>query len=195
MAALELSLKDTEKIVKLLQQGKIGVMPTDTIYGLVGSALNPQVVEEIYLLRKRDANKPMIILISSVEDLLDFDIVLTSKQKDFLNKIWPNPVSVVLVCPFERFFYLHRGKKSLAFRIPNNKNLLEILQKAGPLVAPSANIEKEKPAEDINAAKRYFADQVSFYIDGGQLKSKPSTVIQLYEDGTKIVLRKGSFNI
>lgn len=195
MAALELTLQDTEEVIRLLQQGKIGVMPTDTIYGLVGSALNPQTVEEIYLLRKREISKPMIILISSLDDLLDFDIVLTSKQKDFLNNIWPNPVSVILACPFDRFFYLHRDKKSLAFRIPDNKNLLNILQKVGPLVAPSANIEKEKPAEDINAAKQYFTDQISFYIDGGQLKSKPSTVIQLYEDGTKIVLREGSFKI
>ncbi|MBI2019322.1 threonylcarbamoyl-AMP synthase [Candidatus Daviesbacteria bacterium] len=195
MSALDLNFEDAEQIVKLLQQGKVGVMPTDTIYGLVGSALNPQAVEEIYLLRKRDSSKPMIILISSLEDLLDFDIVLTNQQKEFLNKIWPNPVSVILPCPFDRFFYLHRGKKSLAFRMPDNKNLLKILQKTGSLVAPSANIEKQKPAETIEEAKGYFNDQVAFYADEGQLKSIPSTIIRLYEDGTKIVLREGSYKV
>lgn len=203
MKPLDLSFTNTEQIVKLLQMGKIGVMPTDTIYGIVGSALNPKTVEEIYTLRSRDSSKPMIILISSLDDLKKFDITLTKAQKDFLNKIWPNPVSVILPCPKEQFLYLHRGKRSLAFRIPDNELLLEILKKSGSLVAPSANFEKEKSAETIVQAKAYFKDKVSFYceatsssyVDGGQLRSKPSTIIQLYEDGTRIVLRQGCFKI
>lgn len=203
MKPLDLSVTNTEQLVKLLKDGRIGVMPTDTIYGIVGSALNPQTVEEIYALRNRDSSKPMIILIFSLDDLKKFDIALTKEQKDFLNKIWPNPVSVVLPCPKAEFLYLHRGKKSLAFRIPDNISLLGILQKTGPLVAPSANLEKEKPAETITQAKAYFKDKVSFYceatsssyVDGGRLRSKPSTIVHLYEDGTRIVLRQGCFKI
>ncbi len=195
MEALDLSFKDIDKIVKLLKAGKVGVMPTDTIYGITGSALNPQVVEGIYLLRKRDLFKPLIILISSLDDLRKFNITVTLKQKDFLKKVWPNPVSVILPCPEEKFTYLHRGKKSLAFRIPKDEMLMKILKKAGPLVAPSANAEKNKPAETIAEAKKYFNDEVTFYVSGGRLKSKPSTVVRLYEDGTKIVLREGRFHI
>jgi len=180
-------------VVDLLKKGKIGVIPTDTVYGIVGLALNPKTIEEIYRIRKRDITKPLIILISSLDDLKKFDIKLTKEQKSYLQKIWPNPVSVILPCPQEKFIYLHRGKKSLAFRLPDNKNLLEILKETGPLVAPSANIEKEKPAETIEQAKKYFGDKISFYIDIGKLKSKPSTIVRLYEDGTRIILREGSF--
>lgn len=181
------------QIVELLKKGKIGVMPTDTIYGIVGSALNPKAVEEIYTLRKRDSSKPLIVLISSLNDLKKFDIKLTQEQKSFLQKIWPNPISVILPCAPEKFAYLHRGKKSLAFRVPKNEMLLKILREVGPLVAPSANLEKEKPAETIEQARKYFGKKISFYVDGGKLKSKPSTIIRLYEDGTQIVLREGSF--
>lgn len=195
MKSLDLSFEKTSKIIELLKSGKIGILPTDTIYGAVGSALNPEIIEEIYSLRKRDSSKPMIILISSLDDLQKFDITLTEKQTDFLKKIWPNPVSVVLPCPKEEFKFLHRGKKSLAFRMPKDKRLLKILTRAGPLVAPSANFEKEKPAETVNEARKYFKDKVSFYVNGGKLKLQPSTIIQLYEDGTKIVLRKGSYKV
>lgn len=195
MKSLELTFGKTNKIVKLLQMGKVGVMPTDTIYGIVGSALKAQTVEEIYALRNRDSSKPMIILISSLDDLKKFDIALTKEQKDFLNKIWPNPISVILPCPKEKFLYLHRGKRSLAFRIPDNELLLEILKKAGPVVAPSANLEKEKSAETIAQAREYFKDTVSFYVDRGRLASRPSTIVQLYEDGKRIILRQGSFKI
>lgn len=195
MKSLEVNLQDTEKVIELLKLGKVGVMPTDTIYGIVGSALSPQTVEEIYTLRSRDLSKPLIILISSLDDLKRFDIVLTKEQKDFLNKIWPNPISVILPCPKEKFSYLHRGKKSLAFRLPKDTGLLDILKKAGPLVAPSANFAGEKYAETVAQAKKYFTDKVSFYIDKGKLQSKPSTIVRLYKDGTRIILRQGSFKI
>lgn len=176
---------DYSEITISLKKGKIGVMPTDTIYGIVGSALNPDTVEEIYRLRKRATDKPFIILISKFSDLKKFNIKLTDKQNKFLKKIWPNPISVVL--PW--------GKKSLAFRMPKNKKLLELLKKVGPLVAPSANIAGKKPAETIKEAKKYFGNAVDFYVDGGEIKSKASTLVQLNEDGTFIVLRKGGYRV
>ncbi len=186
---------EVKEIIKLLKSGKIGVMPTDTIYGIVGSALSPQAVEEIYKLRKRNLDKPMIILISSISDLEKFDIELSDKQKDFLKKIWPNPVSVVLPCVGNKFEYLHRGTNSLAFRIPKDNVLRTLLKQTGPLVAPSANFEGEKPLETITDAKKYFGEKIAFYIDGGQIESKPSTIIQLNTSGKPTVLRVGLFKL
>lgn len=203
MEALDLTFEKTDQIIKLLKAGKIGVMPTDTIYGIVGSALNPETVEEIYNLRKREKDKPFIILISSVEDLKKFDVSLTKDQKDFLEKNWPNPLSVILVVNAQKLQYLHRGKNSLAFRMPKNKWLLDILKRVGPLAAPSANLAGVKPAKTIEEAKQYFGDKVCFYTEEGEsnkfsaslIKSKPSTIVQLLDDGTKVVLREGSFKV
>ncbi len=178
-----------EQIIQLLKSGKIGVLPTDTIYGIVGSALKPEVVEEIYLLRKRSTDKPMIVLISRIADLEKFGIKITTKQKDFLKKTWPNPISIILPVFNDKFKYLHRGKNSLAFRIPKKEKILKILQETGPLVAPSANYEGEKPAENIEKAKQYFGESISFYIDEGKVVSKPSTIIELNPEGETVVLR------
>lgn len=183
-----------QKIARKLKSGGVGVLPTDTIYGLVGLALNQRVVERIYKLRKRDPQKPMIILISSLDDLKKFNIDLDENTKNFLTKNWPNPLSIILPCPKSKFEYLHRGTKTLAFRIPNNPKLLKLLSVSGPLVAPSANFEGEKPAESIIDAKKYFGDSVDFYIDGGNLNSKPSTLIKI-EDGKIKLLREGSFSL
>lgn len=183
-----------DELVSILKKGQIAVVPTDTIYGIVGSALNPQTVERIYKLRKRSKGKPMIILISCLEDLKKFDIKLTQKQKEFLQKNWPNPLSVILICKNNKFKYLHRGKNSLAFRMPKNENLLKILSEVGPLVAPSANLEGDLPAKNIAEARRYFGNQVGFYLDGGTIQSAQSTLIEFREDSLKI-LRMGSFKI
>ncbi|MCR4306106.1 MAG: L-threonylcarbamoyladenylate synthase [Candidatus Daviesbacteria bacterium] len=195
MRALDLTLKETDKVIELLKAGKIGVMPTDTLYGIVGSALNPGTVEEIYLLRQREKDKPFIILISSLDDLKKFEVNLTKEQKDFLEKNWPNPLSVILAVSSEKFKYLHRGKNSLAFRMPKDERLLGLLTQTGPLVAPSANPAGAKPAEEIEEARGYFGDDISFYLDEEKKKLTPSTIIQLYEDGTRITLRLGAFQV
>lgn len=180
-----------EKVVNLLKNGAVGIIPTDTIYGIVGSALMPKTVERIYDLRKRSKDKPMVILISPLDDLKKFAVKLTDKHREFLKRIWPNPLSVILPCPSAKFAYLHRGKKSLAFRIPKDENLLKLLKETGPLVAPSANFEGEKPSENIKMAKIYFSNKIDFYVDGGEMLSKPSMLVAITDDSVKI-LREGN---
>ena len=121
-------MKDTksqkDNVTEILLNGGIGVMPTDTIYGIIGRALNEKTVERIYTIRKRMPSKPMIILISSFDDLKLFDVYPNTKTETKLNEIWPGKVSVVLPLENnfaqEKFYYLHRGTNTLAFRLPAN---------------------------------------------------------------------------
>jgi L-threonylcarbamoyladenylate synthase len=180
------------EIEDILKKGGIGVIPTDTIYGLVGSALSPETVERIYRVRHRSSRKPFIILISSLKDLDKFGVKLSSREKRFLENIWPGRVSVILACPYKKFAYLHRGKGKLAFRLPKNKYLAELIRRVGPLVAPSANPEGLPPAKNIREARRYFGDKVDFYLSlpGGKSKT-PSTLISLNGENIEVV-RSGS---
>ena len=180
-----------EKLVKLIKSGAVGILPTDTLYGLVGSALSEKAVERIHKMKDRSAGKPFIILIGLLEDLNSFGIEINQKDKKFLEKIWPGKVSVVLPCQEEKFSYLHRGKNSLAFRWPKDKNFTDFLKKTGPLVAPTANTENQEPAKNIAEAKIYFEEKADFYVDGGQLESLPSTLISL-ENGKVKILREGA---
>ena len=182
-------------IVSILLSGGIGVFPTDTLYGVIGSAFKKETVERIYKLRKRDFKKPMIILISSLNDLKIFDIKLNKKQKDILKNLWPGKISIVLDCPLKKFSYLHRGMKTLALRFPKSKQLINILKKTGPLIATSANIAGKKPATSFIEAKKYFKDKVDFYVDAGKLKSKPSTLVRLDRNGDITVLRQGAMKV
>lgn len=183
-----------QKIIKILQDGGTGVLPTDTLYGLVTCALNEEAVKRVYQIKGRTPNKPFIILISSLQDLHKFDVQIDKKTKKFLHKIWPNPVSIILPCLSSQFGYLHRGIKTLAFRMPKDEKLLNFLSQTGPLIAPSANPEGKPPAQTMEQAKEYFGNLVDFYIDGGNLTSKPSTLIKI-EDNQIQVLREGAFNI
>ncbi len=174
--------------VEILKKGGIGILPTDTLYGIVGSAMSKTAVERIYEVRKRDLGKPFIVLISSIEDLSLFGVKVDNVLRMTLEGHWPGPVSIILPVTDENFDYLTRGKQTLAFRFPKNEKLIEILKPAGPLVAPSANPQGQPPATTIAEAKKYFGESVDFYEEGGTLAGKPSKLIA-FENGEIKVLR------
>lgn len=176
-------------ISAVLRQGGVGVIPTDTIYGIVGSALDPAVVKRIYRLRRRDLKKPFIILIDSPAALRKFGIKLDKYKKAFLEEAWPGPISIILPAPAEELKYLHRGKRSLAFRVPADPVLRSMLRNTGPLVAPSANPEGQPPARTLAEAQKYFGADVEFYLDAGRVAGKASTLIDLTGD-EPVVIRK-----
>ncbi len=182
-----------------LKQGGIGVLLTDTIYGLVGKALNEKAVERIYKVKGRKPTKPLIILIASLTDLKKFKVrpEVLRTYKHILTEVWPGPVSIIL--PVEKsaqkkLRYLHRGTNTLAFRMPKKVILRTLLKNTGPLVAPSANPEGLSPAETVKEAQHYFGEKVDFYLSGGRKKGSPSTLISLATP-TPQVLREGAVKL
>jgi L-threonylcarbamoyladenylate synthase len=174
-----------------LLEGKVGVLPTDTLYGLVASATNEAAVRRVYKLKNRALSKPCIVLISALGDLKQFGIELTEDRKEILKQYWPGPTSIALSCGPDVSEYLHGGTGSLAFRLPKDDRLTAVLRESGPLIAPSANPEGMAPATSIEEARAYFRDSVDFYKDGGELVGEPSTLISLDEHDQVAVLRKG----
>jgi len=185
---------EDKNLIKIIKSGGTGVLPTDTLYGLVGLALSKKVVEKIYKIRKRNPKKPCIILISKISDLKLFGIKLQKAEKEFLEKYWPGEASIVLNCPLKKFAYLHRGTKTLAIRMPKKESLRKLISKTGPILAPSANPENLSPALTISDAKKYFGKDVDFYINIGRLEKKPSTLVRL-KDGEIEILRQGKIII
>lgn len=178
-------------VAKKLLAGQIAVIPTDTVYGLAAYAANINAVANLYQLKKRE-NKPGTILAASAQQLVELGL-----KERYLKPVahyWPGAISVVIPVGFD-MPYLHLGKMSLAVRIPSDKNLLDLLQKTGPLLTSSANLPGEEPIGTIAEAKAIFGDKVDVYVDGGDLTGRqPSTVIRVIDDAIEI-LRNGAVTI
>lgn len=177
------------KLVQLFKDGKVGVIPTDTVYGLVCSASNKQAVDRLYGLKNRE-NKPGTIIASSIDQLVELGI--KRRYLTAVEQFWPNPLSIEIPHQIE---YLNQGTGRQAFRIPANQEIIALLQQTGPLQTTSANHPGEPEATTTVAAQEYFGDKVDFYVDGGDLSDrKPSTLIRIVDDAIE-VLRKGAVNI
>jgi len=186
--------KMTPQNIEILKNGGVGVIPTDTIYGIVGRADLVGTVKRISKIKNRSDGKGFIVIISSVDDLKIFGIEVSDQVKTFLNKFWPGKVSVEFFYDSPKFSHIRRSEGCNAFRLPNKKDLIKLIKETGPLVAPSANPEGQVPAKNIVEAKKYFNDEVDFYEDGGELNSPPSTLVRINGDKVE-VLRQGPVTV
>jgi L-threonylcarbamoyladenylate synthase len=186
--------KQYQKAVEILKRGGIVVMPADTVYGTFASALNKKAVEKLYALRHRKPEHPFIIVVASIKDLKYFNIQFDKNNlahsifaKGGISAVLPSPQKVA-----EKFRYL--GEVDFfAFRIPSQKNkrgraLKKLLEKTGPLVAPSANLEGGQTVQTIQEARQVFDNQVDLYISNGRrLTAEPSTLIKLVDGKIKVL--------
>lgn len=184
------SLTDPELIGTLLNGG-VGVLPTDTLYGLVARAASPAAVERLYALKHRE-RKPGTTIAATPEQLIELGINDAVVGK--VARYWPAPLSIVLPLD-ETLAYLHQGVGESPFRVVADEQLHLLLAQTGPLVTSSANQPGEPPARNVSEAQAYFGDQVDFYVDGGDIGDRePSTIARLGEYGLQI-LRQGAARI
>lgn len=181
-----------DEITQLIRNGGVGVLATDTVYGLVCSALLPDAVSRLYAIKHRD-QKPGTLVAASVEQLLELGI--PRRYLKPVESYWPNPISVVIPVGSAVHPEIHLGKGSIAVRIPNNLDLISLLVKVGPLLTTSANQPGEPPAVTIEQAQDYFGSDTDFYVDAGDLSERlPSTVIRIIDDAIEVV-REGAVKI
>ncbi len=191
-------MKVSKKIIKILKNDGVGVLPTDTLHGLVGSAFSKKAVKRIYKLKKRSPDKPLIILIADLKDLTSFGIQCLDIRYLNIGEYWPGKVSIALQCPKcpkQNTKHLVCRNSTMGFRLPKPEWLRDLLRQTGPLVAPSANPEGKSPAQTIGQAKKYFDNKVDFYFSKGKLAGQPSTLIKIDKKGKVEVLRQGAVKI
>lgn len=174
----------------MLKQDQVGLLPSDTIYGLSARALDEAAVERIHKIKGRDSGKPLIVLISDLKmlDLLSISV----DQVKLVEKYWPGALSVIFTSDAPEF--LTRGTGSLAVRMPDSPDLTALINQVGPLVSTSANLEGEAPARNVAEAKAVFGGQLGFYVDAGELNNPPSTLVVINSGKLKVV-RQGAVKI
>lgn len=171
-------------IVQLLRRGAIGVLPGDTVYGVMALAAQPEAAAKVYLVKQRE-QKPGTVIAANVEQLVELG--LKRRYIVPVEQYWPGAVSVIIPCGPE-LAYLHQGKNGLAVRIPDDAVLLELLKQVGPLLTSSANLTGQPTAVTVGQAEEYFGSTVDFYVDGGDLSDRlPSTILRIVDDAVEVV--------
>ncbi|MBE5935836.1 MAG: threonylcarbamoyl-AMP synthase [Lachnospiraceae bacterium] len=177
---------------KVLQEGGIVAIPTETVYGLAGDALSSEVSHKIYEAKGRPSDNPLIVHISSVDDLYKLAKKVPEEALKLADKYWPGPLTMVLEKSELVPDTITGGLSTVAIRMPNNKIVLDLISESGIyLAAPSANTSG-KPSP--TTAEHVIADlsgKIDMIIDGGKVGiGIESTIVDLTSE-VPVILRPG----
>ncbi len=172
-----------EVVKKAIKQGKVLVCPTDTVYGLIADATNKEAVKKLFKIKKRLRRKPIPIFVKDIKMAKKL-AKINKKQEDFLKKVWPGKVTVVLERKEGLPNILFGKEKTIGLRVPKYKLALEIIEKLNcPLAETSTNISGKPTFTKIKEIISQFKNKKNLpdlILDAGNLKkSLPSTVIDL----------------
>lgn len=179
-----------EKIIEEIEKGNLVIMPTDTVYGIMADATKEDVIEKVFIAKKRE-NKPLLLLVSSIQMLEKYVKELNELSKQLINKYWPDTLTIIFDKNDNLSDSLTCGEKTIGIRMPNNKLLLDIMNKINkPLISTSANISSKEVITNINLIEDDLKEHISYILDDGEKTNISSTIVKV-ENNKIQILREG----
>jgi L-threonylcarbamoyladenylate synthase len=192
-------MKDTEAIrqaAETIRQGGIVAFPTETVYGLGADAYNPLAVARIFEVKRRPYFDPLIVHIAYPAYLVKLVKEIPSSAKKLTEKLWPGPLTVVLLKEENIPDIVTAGLPSIAVRMPDHPMALSLIKESEcPIAAPSANPFGYLSPTTAEHVREQLGDQVDLILDGGPCPvGVESTIVSFLENKPRL-LRPGGVSL
>jgi L-threonylcarbamoyladenylate synthase len=185
-----MNLVDCKTAFKTLKSGLPIIFPTDTLPAI---GCLPKFSNIIYEFKKRDRNKPLILLGSEHKQLIDY--VHESAKEDYENiasKYWPGALTIVIPASEKQRENLTSNDLTIGLRIPNSYTAQSLLRETGPLLTSSANISGFKGSITVEGIALDFPSvKILGPIPWGKSSGKASTIISWKKSGDWRLTREG----
>ncbi|WP_435074738.1 L-threonylcarbamoyladenylate synthase [Halorubrum sp. HHNYT27] len=167
---------DVRRAAAAVADGELVVYPTETVYGLGGDALDPDAVERVFALKRRDRSNPLSLGVASVDRALRYARP-TEFAVAFARAFLPGPVTVIVERGDAVPDALTAGSDRVGLRVPDHDLARALLRETGPLTATSANISGTGSVTDLTDLDDRIRDGVGAVIDDGETPGTESTVV------------------
>ncbi|MEF3254046.1 MAG: threonylcarbamoyl-AMP synthase [Deferribacterales bacterium] len=179
---------------QILSSGGLAVIPTETVYGIAASINRPNAIRDIFKAKGRPSDNPLIVHISKLDQLNDLVKEVNETSKILIKKFWPGPMTLIFKAKENLDKNITAGLDTVAIRMPDNHFILGVIDRIGPIAAPSANISGKPSGTTINDIIYELKGKVDLFIDAGEVQhGLESTVINTLS-GKPVILRKGSID-
>ena len=183
---------DLDKLVNVINDSGIAIVPTDTVYGIIGNALDESVIHKVYEVKKRDYSKPLILMVSSIDMLEKYVESINELEAKLIDKYWPGKLSILFKKNDSISDLVTSGSEYVGIRYPDSKDLIELMKKLDkPLISTSCNISSKEVITSIDMLDGDIRKYVSYIYDGGALSNESSTIVKVINDKIEII-REGS---
>lgn len=185
--------KDIEAAATLLRNGEVIAIPTETVYGLAGNALEQSVVKKIFEIKSRPFYNPLIIHLSDTTQLTKYVKNIPAIAEKLASHFWPGPLTLLLPKNDNIPDIITAGLPNVAVRVPNHPLTLQLLRMLPfPLAAPSANpfgYISPTTAKDVN---KLLFGKIAYILDGGPCTKGIESTIVGFDSDTPIIYRVGA---
>ena len=190
------SEEDIQQAAEIIKNGGLVAFPTETVYGLGADALNPEAVGKVYAAKGRPSDNPMIVHISSKDDLTKLTCGITDDMKLLMDAFWPGPLTMVVPARAIVPRVTTGGLDTVAVRMPSDPLAAALIEKSGvPIAAPSANVSGRPSGTNVQDIIEELDGKVDYIIDGGSTAiGLESTVIRVVNQKIEI-LRPGKITL
>lgn len=180
------------RAAEAIRDGKLVIVPTETVYGVAADATNAEAVKKIFAAKNRPADNPLIVHIADMDQVRTLCSEWNATAEALADRFWPGPLTLVVPKSPSVPMAVTGGLETVAVRMPEHAVALELIRAAGvPLAAPSANRFMELSPTSVGHIDRELADAVEVILDGGPCRvGVESTVVDLSESPIRI-LRPG----
>ncbi len=180
-----------EQAVAALRDGKVVVLPTDTVYAVVADAFNPTGTRRIFGAKRRSRRFPLPVLVRSPKQLLGLCDEVPKAADRLMAAYWPGPLTIVTMAQTEMPWDLGDSRGTISLRMPLDDLVLDLVREVGPLAATSANLSGQPASTTPQGAQQQLGDLVEVYLDDGPRAGRErSTIVDLTRDEPE-VLREG----
>jgi tRNA threonylcarbamoyl adenosine modification protein (Sua5/YciO/YrdC/YwlC family) len=180
--------------VEVLNNGGTIAYPTDTVYGFGCSLYNKKAIEQIYLIKRSEKDRPFSFICSDLKDISLYCRVSNYAYK-VMRRLLPGPYTFVLEGTRLVPKIMLTRRKTAGIRVPDNPICLALVRELGhPIITTSAMLPGGETLYDPAEIDRHLGKSLDLVIDGGVLVSEPSSVIDLTGDTPKI-LRRGKGDV
>ncbi len=177
---------------RLIKEGELVVFPTETVYGLGANAFDENAVKKIFTAKGRPGDNPLIVHISSIEQVEDIAVDVPDKFFELAKLFMPGPLTVILKKGDKIPYAVTAGGETVGVRMPQNEWARALIEHSAPLAAPSANRSKHISPTKAEHVYDDLRGEVSLILDGGDCQvGIESTVLDLTTD-VATILRPGA---
>ena len=182
-----------EAAAAALRRGELVGLPTETVYGLAGHALDPTAVARIFAAKRRPADNPLIVHLAAGDELARLARVVTPLARRLAAAYWPGPLTLVLAAGASVPPITRGGLDTVAVRVPDHPVALAVLQASGlPLAAPSANLSgRPSPTRAVDVVAE-LGSRVALVLDGGRCTVGVESTVVDARGEVPVVLREGA---
>ena len=192
-------LKNKEEIKRILENDGVIAFVTDTVWGLGCLPSSEKAVKKIYEIKKREAQKPLILMSNETYNLLSYVQIIPKTGQQLVKKYFPGALTLVVKKnPETTPDYVTSGMDTVGIRVPDNEIFKEICEIASNhvLATTSANLSHQPSAKTYEQAKENMEGLADLVIEdyGCFCKGLESTVVGVFGDEMKI-FRQGAIKI